>query len=412
MAGGTALAQLLTVVFTPIITRLFPPDAYGVLGTFASVVTVITPLVGLSYPMAIVMARDEKEVKVLCFLSFVFTFLLAILVLLGVFQYEIQFQSYLGLDDVPLLPYLLPASIVFIGAAQVLRNLLIREKAFRSLAKVEVFNSIVNNLLRVVLGLFYPFAPALIGLYVFGFFVQGALYKVVSGYSFAQQNFRGPLLGGETFRCAVEYRDFALYRGPQGAINAVSQSLPVFALGMAFDQQAVGFYVLAKNILTAPLSLVGKSVSDVLYPRFSELVSTQGDVRSFILRVTSVLFLLAVPAFLAVVIFGREIFGFVFGAHWSQSGVYASWLSVWLLFGFINRPAVSAMAPLGLQKFFLKYELLSVALRLMALVLGVFVFANDVYTIAFFSIVGAVANLYLIFYVINHSEVRPRKKPI
>lgn len=399
MAGGTALAQVITIIFTPLITRLFPPEAYGALGTFSSVLAVITPLIGMSYPIAIVMARDNVEVKALCFLSAALAILLAIFVFVGTLQFEEQIQFHLGLTDIPFLPYLFSISIIFVSATQIFRNLLIRGREFRSLAKVEVFSSLLNNVFRVFIGLLYPAAVALIGVYAFGYAIQSILYKIYAGLTGKLDFSRFLFPAKSILNSAIYYRDFALYRAPQGAINAVSQSLPVFALGMAFNQEAVGYYVLAKNILSAPLSLVGKSVSDVLYPRLTELVGTERELGRFLFKATLILFFVAALPFFTVMIFGREIFDFVFGAHWGEAGGYAGWLAIWLLFGFINRPAVSAIAPLKLQKFFLKYELTGISIKAGALFIGIFWLSDDYYAVALFSIAGAIVNAYLILHV-------------
>ena len=57
---GTASAQLVTMLLSPIITRLYGPEAYGHMGVFLAIVGVIAPVAALTYPIAIVLPKKEK----------------------------------------------------------------------------------------------------------------------------------------------------------------------------------------------------------------------------------------------------------------------------------------------------------------------------------------------------------------
>lgn len=64
----------------------------------------------------------------------------------------------------------------------------------------------------------------------------------------------------------------------------------------------------------------------------------------------------------------------------------------------MNRPSVAAIATLGLQRFFLWYELVSIALRVIGLYVGFFIFESDLLAVAIFSAVGAALNITLIIF--------------
>ena len=46
--------KAITMAFSPVITRLYGPDAFGMLGTFTATLAVVTPSAALTYPIAIV----------------------------------------------------------------------------------------------------------------------------------------------------------------------------------------------------------------------------------------------------------------------------------------------------------------------------------------------------------------------
>ena len=52
VAGGTATAQLIGILFSPLITRLYGPEAYGIQGVFMAIVAVGSSFAALSLPLA------------------------------------------------------------------------------------------------------------------------------------------------------------------------------------------------------------------------------------------------------------------------------------------------------------------------------------------------------------------------
>lgn len=60
MASGTAMAQVISMLLAPIITRLYGPEAYGMMGTFMAIIGIFTPIAALTYPIAIVLPKIMK----------------------------------------------------------------------------------------------------------------------------------------------------------------------------------------------------------------------------------------------------------------------------------------------------------------------------------------------------------------
>src|SRR5690625_3723904 len=70
VATGTAGAQAITMAFSPVITRLYGPDAFGMLGTFTATLAVVTPIAALTYPIAIVLPKKDDDARAIAKLSF------------------------------------------------------------------------------------------------------------------------------------------------------------------------------------------------------------------------------------------------------------------------------------------------------------------------------------------------------
>ncbi|HAQ72765.1 MAG TPA: polysaccharide biosynthesis protein, partial [Pseudomonas sp.] len=63
VVSGTAGAQAITMAFMPVITRIYGPEAYGVLGTFLSVTLMLVPIAALTYPIAIVLPKRDGDAR-------------------------------------------------------------------------------------------------------------------------------------------------------------------------------------------------------------------------------------------------------------------------------------------------------------------------------------------------------------
>src|SRR5699024_5384018 len=91
LATGTAGAQVVTVLASPFITRIYGPDAYGVLGTFTAMANIIIPVAALTYPIAIVLPKKDKEAIGIVKLSLIVTFIISAisLIVLMIFNEQI-----------------------------------------------------------------------------------------------------------------------------------------------------------------------------------------------------------------------------------------------------------------------------------------------------------------------------------
>ena len=68
MLTGTVGAQVVLLALSPVITRLYGPEAFGIMGTFNSMINIIVPIAALTYPVAIVLPKSEEKAKDLIFL--------------------------------------------------------------------------------------------------------------------------------------------------------------------------------------------------------------------------------------------------------------------------------------------------------------------------------------------------------
>lgn len=405
LASGTAAAQAISMAFSPLITRLYSPEAYGIQGVFMTVVGMMSIPAALSYPIAIVLPKSDKVALGLVHLSLYIGAAMSLLATGALYFFGREILALMNAEEISEFIYLIPFVMFISVFGTVVSQWLIRKKAFGVTARVAVWTTFLASTTKAGFGFVYPKAAVLIVIYTLSSVLSAVLMLVgwrrssaKSQPAEATENARGSL-----WALARQHGDFALLRTPQNLINGISQSLPVMLLATYFGPASVGFYTIATSVLALPAGLIGNSVMQVFYPRINEAMHRGEDVRALIIKATTGMALFGALPFGIVIIAGPLLFSFVFGPEWRTAGVYAQWLSIWLFFQYINKPAVSAIPALRLQGGLLVYELFSTGTKIIALYLGFAVFNSEVAAIALFSIFGVAAYAWLILWVISRA---------
>lgn len=406
VASGTAAAQAITMAFSPLITRIYGAEAFGLLGVFNALVSVVTPIAALTYPIAIVLPQEDTEAKGLVKLSSLIAFVVFIIVSIVLL---IGGKSLLAmLDSEAIAPYvmLVPLSVFFTAFVQIAQQWLIRKKLFGISAKVAMLQSFLLNIAKTGIGLIKPVGAVLVILSTLGYGLHSLLlwFGIKKSGELAHSVTNKEKSKISLKNLAWKYYDFPLYRAPQGFLNAISQGLPVLMLASFFGSAAAGFYSIGRAVLAMPSTLVGQAVGDVFYPRITEAFHRGEDLARLILKATIVLAVVGFLPFAIIVVFGPQVFSFVFGDEWVKAGEYARWMAFWLFFSFLNRPSVVAIATLSIQRFFLIFEIVTMMTRVAGLALGFLIFKDDVMATMLFSLSGMLLNIYLIFKTLKYAK--------
>lgn len=411
VASGAAASQAITVVFAPLITRLYGPEVYGILGVFLTIAGIMAPIAAMSYPIAIVLPKSNVDALGVAKLSMYVGMAITLLVTAALFLLGTEILDLLNAGAISYYIYLVPVFMLITVLSDVASQWSIRMKAFTLIAKVSVIQALITNAIKAGLGFVYPTAATLIITNIFGGLLSAVLmlFGLRRMEKTAQTSMNIAESKSTAWELAYRHRDFALFRTPQNLLNTASHGLPVVMLTSFFGLASVGYYAIASAVLTIPAILIGNSVMQVFYPRVTEAIHVGENVKELIIKATFGLAASGALPFVGVILAGPLLFEFVFGEAWQKAGVYAQWLSVWLFFQYINKPAVSAIPALGLQRGLLTYEIFSTGAKVLALYVGYAVFGSDVAAIALFSIFGVAAYAWLIFWVISHSAKLPAR---
>lgn len=405
MATGAAAAQVIAMALSPIITRLYGPEAFGVLGTFTALTQIIIPVAALTYPIAIVLAESDKNAKSLMRLSLYISLTIAAITTLILLFFSNSIINLFQMEEIASFLYLIPLIIIFAGVMQVTEQWLIRTKQFSINAKATFFQSVVTNGSKAGLGLLYPSASILVILQAVGNGIKALMMIMFSRKSKYRSSYKqSQEKSYSLIELIKKYKDFPIYRAPQVFLAGFSENIPILLLTAFFGPASAGFYSIGRTVLGLPSSLIGQSIGDVFYPRISEAANNGENVRHLIIKATLSLAAIGIIPFGVVIMFGPWLFEFVFGAGWDVAGEYARWISLTSFAVFINKPSVRTMPVLNAQRFHLIYTIVLVATRILALVIGFYVFKSDIVAIALFGISSVILNIFFFIVTLNLSN--------
>jgi len=402
LGGGTALAQSILVLASPLLTRLYLPADMGLMGLYVSYFGFVTVAASLRYETAIVSAPDRRQGAFLTFISMALP-LPSSLVCAGVLYLLIRF-SVLGFGHLPWFTALLVIpSVLLTGIFAALRYWFVREESLVTVSKALVIQNGARSFLQVGFG---ALRWGWMGL------IWGDILGRGVGIS---RMFRGvwPVISSEVFPLKWKkiaevlrfYRKFPIYSLPSALIDALAMSIPLPLIADLYGTDSAGHFSLVLRVLSLPLALVGTSVGDAFHGRMATHVREGPDgYARFFYRTAGGLFLLGVVPAILLVVFGEDIFRLVFGQNWTLAGKLATAMAPWTLAQLVVSPLSRVVYVLRGQELKLVYDLVSLSVTVGAVFIGhargftVFhtvlllsianVFANGLYFILLTRIVG------------------------
>lgn len=364
LVGGAAFSQLLTFLFTPVLTRLYGPEQFGVMGSFVALTSILLTISTAGYSTAIVLPREDGEAQSLVAISAIICSFISAVLLLMVLVFGDPVWDWLGLADISDYLFLVPISTLLGGFSMIAMQWMLRARDYKSKSVSTVLGNVVTNVFKLLAGLNIPSAFMLI--------VSTLLPPLTTFlYAFSRvprfgSNIKSCLrVDAESIKSVLKsYRDFPGFQAPQVLANSLTQNIPVLIFGYFFDATAVGLYSLARVILQIPSTLLGTAVGNVFYAEMSALHSEGKEFYNVLLKSTFYLLLLSILPYSVFFLAGPYLFEILLGSEWRMSGEYAAIMAPWLLMVFLNQPSVQTFIILRKQKLSLAINLISMSLRI------------------------------------------------
>ncbi|KAF0279731.1 oligosaccharide flippase family protein [Spiribacter aquaticus] len=397
LAGGTAAGQIIVVAASPVLTRLYSPEDFGLLAVFASLLGILGVVASLRFELAIPLPESDDEAASLTVLSLLVVVGMALLATAIVIPWRAPIAAAV---NAPLLEdyiWLLPLGLFLMGVYQVFNYWAIRTKSYPAIARTKLTQAV--SMIAVQIG-GYALGP--VSLLLGRAFGQAAGTSTLGSLAFVSRReaFRKVTLSG-VYKAAARYCNFPLYSSWAGLLNAGGSQIPPILFSAFYSAGAAGLYILAHRVIAMPMTLVGSAIADVFMPNAIDAVR-EARLRDSVASLQRQLAWIALPPAALLFVAAPEAFRVAFGADWEQAGYMIRWLTPMLVLQFVVSPLSRIFVVLQRQRLSLLLQANLFLLRLGCFVL-IWFFSPDlldaviwfglVSSLGYFAYFSAIASL-------------------
>ncbi|MGI8315822.1 lipopolysaccharide biosynthesis protein [Halobacillus mangrovi] len=318
MFSGAIISQIMTVLISPLLTRIYTPGELGQFTIFLTICTLILPILNARYDLLIVSVKDRIEANTLVTLSFIISLVILSLVSITIIIINIFTYDIFGINIIYLY-FLIP--FILIGSMNnILKSYMNRLEHYHLMSKVLVMRSSTQAVMQIAFGALSFNVIGLIIAYVVsyfsGFIIQIKMflrhYKISSVKLF------------ETF---VNYKNQILFSTPSIFINGLSYSIIIFLISNLYSPYEVGMYSITVRVLGLPLTFISLSFSRVFFEKAARDYNSKGEFKNLLQKTTLVLLVISIPVFILLTFISPSLFPLIFGEQWVDAGIYVSFLA-------------------------------------------------------------------------------------
>lgn len=194
----------------------------------------------------------------------------------------------------------------------------------------------------------------------------------------------------KTIETARKYRNLPFYSLPRSFINMLAGQLPVLLLTPVFGSKYVGWWSMALLLGFIPISVITKSVYQIMYQYTTERVNNNLPIYTYFQRFTLLVLAIGIPFFGILCYLMPDLILLFLGEGWDETGLYLRWMLPWLLCSLLTSSTGFLADIFFKQKLGLGFEILTATLRTIGVVLGV-LYANFTLSIIGYALGSAIA---------------------
>ena len=383
LMSGTTVAQAIPVVITPVLTRIYSPAEFGLFAVYMALISIGTMIATGRLEMAVLIARKDSEALRLSLVSFAISGVFSILTLFVIVIWGQQIAELTGQPEIKSWLYIVPFSIFLFSVYKVLLHWLNRKKHYELMSQTRVIQSGSISALQVVVGVATKIVP--------GLALADCLGRAVSLVLIFRRIKHSVKLPGfnrvKQYALIRRYRKFPFLGSPASLLNILSLQMPYLIIPAIFSSAVAGLYFLVFRILMMPISVLGEAMLEVFRNKAMESLEEHGTCRPVFIKTLSSLVMIGLPPTLLLMLFGAEIFAFVFGEEWREAGLYATILAPMALFRLVCAPLGGVLFIREKLALVLMLQSLFLLMVILSLILG-WINQDPVLLVIFLSVSG------------------------
>jgi O-antigen/teichoic acid export membrane protein len=359
LVGGTLAGQALVILVSPLLTRLFTPEEFGVFAVFAALAGILGASATLRFEYAVPVAANDEDAAALVMVAIVATGLTAALQTLLIWYFGARLVTVVEAPALAGWLWLLPPASLTWGFGSALAHWSIRRNTYavNGLNRTLHLGSQAGG--QVVFGLLGTGGPGLIVGYLVGYVVRVGHY--LGSLRVGERRLLRSQPPAALWRRACESWRYPAFAFPSGLLHNSAELVPVFLVAALYGTSVAGLYALGQRVMSLPMQMLSQVASQVFLGELRGL--DPAAIHRLFLRTIALFTGLGLLGMVPLLLFAPALFAIVFGETWRESGSIVQLLVPLYLVRFIVQPISQLLYAFGRQAI----HLLSAGLAMLAL---------------------------------------------
>jgi O-antigen/teichoic acid export membrane protein len=333
MLGGTAAGQMVSLLLSPVLTRLYSPQQFGVLSVYTALLMILVVVASMRYELTIPMAKSDGDainLVALCGCVLVGTTSLIAIAAFGFPEEMLEALWPTPINSAYVASYrgLFILGFFCLGGYYIALYLGTRDAAFHAIARTRLYQGVVGPTSQIGLALLGAGAPGLLIGSILG--QTAGTFGLFHRLLRSRKTLTQEISWTRMMALAKRYRRFPLIASWAALIDSAGGSQLLYLLvSVAYSAKIAGFIFLAERVVARPLAMVGTSILQVYMGEAGKTAATDPiKLKTRFYQVVSRQFCLALAWIVLSNVVAVLVFPKVFGAQWAEAVVYLQAMSL------------------------------------------------------------------------------------
>ena len=399
MVRGTLIAQIIAIIGTLFIAKIYGEAAYGYFGVFVSITSITSIICSLQLDKFIVISKNIKEsinwYNFLLILVPVTTVLISLILGIGC--------SYFFNEKTSLHILLLSCiGTLLISLNTTNESFFTFKKEFSTISNSKIFLTIGNLGLQILLYTSFN----LLGL-IIGFLMSQFILFLF--YVFKNKNVISKTNPSEIKKGIQSNPSILKFLLPSNTLNSIANSLMPILILAFFGAKEAGVYFFSLKILGIPLFLISSSVAQVYFQKSSILLKeNKEELLKLTKKIVRTNLLIMLVFLLLINTLGMYLLDYFFEGKWNNLRSYTFILSILVFARTAFNPISSLIVVLHKNLESLLFNSYLFIINLVAISVG-FLYDSILITILILAIFGGIGYILLLAYFLNHLKQIAKK---
>jgi O-antigen/teichoic acid export membrane protein len=313
LGTGTLAGQLVLIGAVPLLSRIYPPEVFGIFSALIAVVSIAGSIATLKFDTGLILPKSDQDAASMARVALASAAIMSALSATGTWLIGLSEWggSWTGVVFAPLWV----GTIVFLSALiSIFTQIALRERAYLALSLRVPLQSITTAIFQLLFGAFTQGPMGLLG----GTAV-GNVLGLATTMRMSSRILR--MRGGRWKRVVRKYWRLPGVLAPSALLNVSSSQLPLLAVVAFYGTGVAGEFGMVQRILAVPATLIAVSVAQVFAAELATHIREGGaEATRIYMRVSGLLALISIPTTLICALLGSLLLPTVLGPGWTLVG--------------------------------------------------------------------------------------------